>query len=116
MSRRAYTIQLSCAETGCREWTFSEASTRAEEREIRERYAKRPYRCYRHTRPNDVLSVDNDATTVTLTNVEGRSGRYWDGRNGLLSGPGFRAIAKDFPSGTRLIVTAQIVLPEGGAA
>lgn len=127
MASHTYTIQLNCAENGCGEWSFFGASTRAEEREIREQYAKHPYRCFRHRRPNEVLSAANVETTKTLVveerlyrNYRGEQkplGFFWtDGSqgsgNGVSFGPGFRAIAKDFPPGTTLIVTARIVLPE----
>jgi hypothetical protein len=127
MSRRVYTINLQCAEPGCREWSFAEAETIREEREIRARYAKNPYRCFRHTKTNEVLSADNPETTKTLvveekfyTDYRGNEkllGLYF-GHSGIEHGPGFRAIAKDFPPGTKLIVTARIEMPEteGGAA
>lgn len=55
----------------------------------------------------------------TTTNPEGRQllGYYWGpaggrtGTSGLVSGPGFRADAADFPPGTRLTVTARLELP-----
>jgi hypothetical protein len=113
MSRRVYTINLQCAEPGCRERSFTEADTLREEREVRARYAKNPYRCYRHDQPDEVLSLTNTETTATLTVEQKSSGRYW-GNCGIEHGPGFRAIAKDFPPGTKLIVTARIELPESG--
>lgn len=119
MSRRDYTIRLVCAHEGCRETTFTVADTRREEAEVRARYRANPYRCYRHSKPNEVLSAANSelSAVVTAQPREGLPGRmFWDGGSGLISGPGFRAIADDFPPGTRLIVTARIELPEGGAA
>lgn len=122
MSAR-YTINLSCAEPGCQEWSFTEADTRAEERETRQRYAKNPYRCFRHRKPNEVLSVDNPETTKTLVVEEKFTTDRWGtkqllglyfGHMGVESGPGFRAFAKDFPPGTKLIVTARIELPDVG--
>lgn len=105
-------------------------ATRKEQAEDYARYAKNPWRCYRHSKPDEVLAADNLARSTVL--VAGRvrqsptrrdpkpgyiDGLYWlEGEvrrgGGLVSGPGFRAIANDFPPGTRLIVTARIELPE----
>lgn len=118
---RRYTMTLRCAEPGCRETSFCETESRREEAEAYARYAKYPYRCYRHIRPDEVLSAENSSTEATLTASETKYGIYWGvtpdkASNGLVSGPGFRAIAKDFPPGTRLIVTARIELPSAAAS
>jgi hypothetical protein len=128
VTARVYTTRLYCAEPGCRETGFSESSTRREEAETLEWYRKHPYRCYRHSAPDEVLSVTNLETIAVLTAQEHRytdrrgqervsPGLYWGispekATNGSVSGPGFRAICNDFPAGTRLIVTARIELPD----
>lgn len=121
MGSRRYTTQLRCAEEGCVEGSFFESSSRRDQQESLAHYAKHPYRCYRHSAPNEVLSEANPATTKTLEVTEKfykgyyglqSLGVFWDGTNGLVSGPGFRAIAKDFPVGTRLVVTARIEIAE----
>jgi hypothetical protein len=85
--------------------------------------------------PRRRLSAGNPATTTmvltlfptyfidsmrrTRENSTGRKllGYYWGpanrrtGRDGQVSGPGFVADAKDFPPGTRLVVTARVELP-----
>ncbi|AYF29287.1 hypothetical protein CSH63_17810 [Micromonospora tulbaghiae] len=82
-----------------------------------------PWRCYRHTNEDEVLTPTNAERSTVLTAVkvsyDGRAlpGLFWqaDGGRptmGLLHGPGFKAIAGDLPEGTRLIVTARIELPE----
>lgn len=41
-------------------------------------------------------------------------GLFWQGaglRSGFTCGPGFKAFATDFPEGTKLVITAEIVLP-----
>lgn len=129
MSRREYTIRLICAHEGCRETSFTTASTRREEAEIRKRYREQQYRCVRHTNPEEVLSLDNLERTATIVaqkveykparvlpgagEVQYLDGLFWSGRSGLTHGPGFKAYASDFPEGTRLIITARIELPEG---
>lgn len=37
---------------------------------------------------------------------------FWNGSKGLVYGDGYKALADDFPPGTRLIVTARIELPQ----
>ena len=119
MARREYSIRYNCAETGCSERYRTVADTRALERDIRVRYAKHPWRCTRHTYPDEVLSASNTTRTTVLTAQ--RLERYpdlpdlfWGESSGFSFGPGFKAYAKDFPPGTKLIVTARIELPEDG--
>lgn len=57
MSRREYTIRLACTFEGCKERSFTTATTRREETEIRQQYQRSPYRCVRHTNPDEVLSA-----------------------------------------------------------
>lgn len=117
MSRRPYFIRLQCAESGCGETGFYEADTRAEEREIRVRLRDRPWRCVRHTRPGEVLSSSAPIKSHRLVVREERHGKFWreetaeKGGSGFAYGPGFKAFAKDFLPGTRLIVTARVELP-----
>jgi hypothetical protein len=132
MARREYTINLWCVEPGCKEHSFSVAETRAEEREIRQRYAKNPYRCTRHSNPDRVLGVDNPVRTTTLTVEEvyrtdyrGERkllGLYWrregetEAHSGYAYGEGFNAFAKDFPPGTKLTIRAELELPRENEA
>lgn len=39
-------------------------------------------------------------------------GKFWE-HQGLVTGPGFKAWADDFPEGTTLVVTVEAVLPSG---
>jgi len=124
MSRRR-TITRTCAVTGCREASFTEYTAR---RDIADLPAE--WKCYRHSKPNEVLSADNPEThTVLALHAHYTEGYYRDdpprlighfwgpedaekGSNFIVSGPGFRAIASDYPPGTRLIITARVELPE----
>ena len=120
------TLHQVCAAPGCREQSFAEYRNQQEARAIR----TREWRCFRHSKPNEVLSADNTETTTVLTLHPSYStsrysdepprliGYFWGpegtdkGHSGIETGPGFRAIAKDFPPGTRLVVTARIELPQ----
>ncbi len=119
-------IRIVCSEDDCHESDLYVYPNKTEAREARVQWATRPYKCVRHTTPNTVLSADNPTRTHVLTAFEGarESRRYehvWrvsaDARSGsgYERGPGFQAFAKDFPPGTRLIVTARIELLEDRA-
>jgi hypothetical protein len=131
MSRREYRVSFKCAEPGCRETQFYAVSTRRDEAELYASQKRNPYRCTRHANPEENLRPGNEQTryVVIATRVRSHlpygddpegpwlSGLYWapeGGRpgSGFTFGPGFNAHASDFPEGTRLIVTAQIELPE----
>ncbi|MFD4444864.1 hypothetical protein ACFWPK_34325 [Nocardia sp. NPDC058519] len=131
MSRREYVSRFPCAEPGCPEKSYTVAGTQRERADDYKAQRLRPWRCYRHTRPDEVLAADNLERTATMTagrsqyapnwrrpdEMEYLSGQYWLGDSetsvgsGILHGPGFKAIAGDFPIGTKLIVTARIELP-----
>jgi hypothetical protein len=74
-------------------------------------YSNGRWFCVRHSKPNEVLSLENRETCAELISEERPYGRYF-GNFGFVHGPGFKAFAKDFPAGTKIIVTARLVLPE----
>jgi len=110
------TATAQCTHEGCSEvgrWTFN---TR---KEASEHYPRRiNWKCGRHSNPDRNLSTERLEIVTVLTNqkvmyreTEKVLGMFWNGRAGLTHGDGYRAEAKDFPEGTRLIVTARIELP-----
>lgn len=117
MARRTISEVVRCAEDGCRETAYYEHANQREAREALQWRAKFPYRCSRHTRPDEVLAEDSPERVGVLTVHEESYGRFWLGEHdksgsGSAHGPGFKAFAKDFPPGTRLVVTARIEPPE----
>jgi len=121
VGRRAISEVVRCAEDGCRETAYYEHANQREAQESRQRRAKYPYRCSRHTRPDEVLTQDGTEREGVLTVYEESYGRFWRSEHdksgsGSARGPGFKAFAKDFPTGTRLVVTARIELPDDGTA
>ena len=111
-----YAVRAECGEPGCREVAHYEADTRKEQRQLYEKYGNKQWRCIRHSRPLENLSLENPKTVSESASTElfserGESlGLYWN-KFGFMSGPGFRAWAKDFPVGTTIRVTAEIILP-----
>jgi hypothetical protein len=120
MPRREYTSTFKCAEAGCRESAFYVSTTRREQAETYASQQKHPFRCVRHSRPDDVLSVERPERTVEY--IVSKRGELWkdklffhsdtDRWHGMLLDHGIRAFAKDFPEGTRLTVTARIEVPD----
>jgi hypothetical protein len=60
----------------------------------------------------DMLSITDRIKVKTFVSKLRKSGIYWDEFHGLISGYGFKAFADDFPEGTQLKITAEIILPE----
>jgi hypothetical protein len=118
-TRRGYTVRCVCSHPGCNETSFYHYDT---QREVREGTAAKQARagtwlCVRHTEPDEVLSAANPTTSQVLVSVELEHGRFWrkEGQervvSGFVFGNGYKAYAKDFPPGTRLIVTATLEFP-----
>ena len=115
MSRREWTFTGVCGHEGCTERFTYRYPTRRDlvsSYEVKN-YSDGRWRCIRHARPDEVLSATNLATTHELVNEQKSYGRFF-GNFGSVSGPGFKAFANDFPAGTKIIVTTQVVLPEVG--
>ncbi len=125
MSRRGpYISTFVCNHEGCNDRVHFSYRTLAEQREGYAWRAKSPHFCPRHRHPEQVLTPTNLERQQVCVAKFG-DGPYiadklfWtgDGADGTLTsgftfGPGFKAYAKDFPPGTRLVITARIELPE----
>ncbi len=111
------TARAICTHPGCTEtafWTFDTAKQAAAHYKTRENW-----KCGRHSNPERNLSLDRLEIVTVLTNekvmyrdTDTVLGLFWNGFSGLTHGDGYRAEAKDFPEGTKLIVTARIELPK----
>lgn len=110
-----YITRVQCGHPGCTERMFFTSSTRKEQRETADRYPPGKWFCSRHTRPDEVLSEENRRQTCFQHVVTQNGTKYWARAtigSGFTYGPGFKAFAEDFPEGTRLLITAEIILPE----
>lgn len=112
MSKRDWPLMFLCGHAGCTERAIYRYSTRRDcvESFEQKHYSGGRWRCTRHSRPNEVLSATNPQTTVELVVEQRESGLYFGGM-GFISGPGFKAFAKDFTPGAKVIVSATLVLP-----
>lgn len=118
--RRSVTITHHCAFPGCDQTARFHYSSNAEYIASHEfkRYEKRrePYFCAKHS-SRIVLSP-----TVLKSEWLSEPSRPLDGHpedsyrsfgsQGIMFGPGFAAEGRDFPIGTRIKVTAEVILPE----
>jgi len=117
MSRRPYMSRFECGHPGCGQFQSYESHTRADQANLYRKYGNGQWKCVRHSRPDEVLSLDNlkrvdDTVSVRRFSDSGHDIGLYFGHFGLVTGPGFKAFAKDFPEGAVLRVTAEIILPE----
>jgi len=116
---REYAVRLECGHPGCAEFGHYVASTRKEQYALYSKYHPRKWRCVRHTQPDEVLALSNLRRVEEVTALRSDDRLYW-GKDkpfwGFLSGPGFKAYSYDFPEGTILRVTAEIILPDESAS
>lgn len=110
-----YSVRATCGHEGCKEIAFYEADTRADQDKLYAKYGGGKWRCLRHTGMDEVLSPDNLSRSKEMVSHQDTHGRYF-GYSGFIAGPGFKLWAKDFPAGTRLRVTAEVILPEPATA
>ena len=113
MARREWPLHFMCGHDGCKESANYRYQTRRDMMESFElkHYSHGRWRCVRHSRPDEVLSASNPETRIEMVVEAKDHGRYF-GSQGFVFGPGFKAFAKDFPPGARLIVSARLVIPE----
>ena len=102
---------IPCATQPCSERARFEYTSNTEyARLYREHEGK--WKCMKHARPEEWLSAENPVRETILTVEQKSYGRFWkELHNGYARGPGFSILADDVPEGTKLVVTARLVLP-----
>lgn len=109
MARRTIRCHTHCHHEGCKETAFWDCESRADYLRIEAKYA-RNWKCTRHSTPEQVLSIDQPKIVYEIASTRRETGLYW-GSHGFVYGDGYKAFCGDFPEGTILRVTAEIVLP-----
>ena len=109
-------LYFRCDHEGCNEQTAYEVNSKKEAKELRKRYENNPYMCVRHSYPDEILSRERPVITTVKTCSKSKDypnlkGLYWDSGSSFAYGDGFRVFADDFPVGTQLVVTAELVFP-----
>lgn len=110
MGRRSYRCNAYCHHPGCDVTTFWICDSNEEYLRI-ERNNARNWMCLRHQHPETVLSVERPLIVHEVASVRQSHGVYW-GNSGFVHGDGYKAWCGDFPEGTILRVTAEIILPQ----
>lgn len=110
-------VRVYCGHEGCHETTFYSYDNKKEADRIYQKYGNGKWRCTRHSNPEEVLSLTNLKVQKIL--VAKHSEKYpelktlfWNHGSGFTYGDDYKAYADDFPEGTKLIITAEIILPK----
>ena len=115
MGRRRYTRRMQCEDPGCSEIRLAEFSTRREERDDYQQC--KTWLCIRHRAPHKVLCLTNRKRVTEIEALPSKSypnldGLFWRGdcmSSRFVSGVGWQAHANDFPKGTRIHVTVEVL-------
>ena len=122
-SRYAGTVRVICPADDCTESTFYNVSTLADRKRIAANQKRSPWKCKRHRNPDELLTPTNTERTHILYAARSKrfpdlTGLFWreesadDAGSGYMFGPGFSAIADDFPEGARIVITARVEMPD----
>jgi hypothetical protein len=120
--RGDYRQTIKCAEQPCPEKVTYHHQTRADEAASLKSQQESPWKCTRHSRPDEVLGRGRETLAGVMTVTFRPEARSWEPSliwtgpgfpfvSDEISGPGFRAFAGDWPEGTRLEITARILPP-----
>lgn len=116
MGRSRWTLRYECNHQGCTEMAHHDFRSRAELMMQLKWVPRDKWFCVRHTNNSEVLSPTNRVRTVEWTALDGAASKlYWGidrPVSGFMHGPGFKAFADDFPPGTKVRVTAELILPD----
>ena len=121
MARRQSILTLRCAHEGCAEearYSFASQREHRDSWEYKTYVVKGiPYHCVKHGPDKIILSLDtlkSEWVSPPTRPLEAHPHLDWRGfgSRGVIIGDGFYAAGKEFPVGTRLKVTAEIILPE----
>lgn len=114
MGKRDYILTIKCTEPNCTECVHYNYPNKKEYSEDYIRHKN--YKCLRHSNDKEVLSLKNTLVSTELisTKSETNNNLFWanEGKlgSGFTHGTGFRCWAEDFPEGTILKITAEIIL------
>ena len=108
-------VRFKCGHEGCTEIVRYDADNLRHAADLANRYGNGKWRCVRHSQPDEVLSNQVRVISSEMKVIKEDHGLYWGKDTSFSSfahGPGFKAFAEDFPPGTVLRVTAEIIIPE----
>lgn len=115
MARREYLYSTKCRHTGCKEYERYMFNTLREYDKYAVKRTHNPYFCARHSKPEEVLSLEQPVRTVTYTVQPDKFGQHWfygHGAEVTRLGGGFdryQVYAADFEPGTQVWVTVEVI-------
>lgn len=114
--KREWRLNVPCTEPGCTEVARYAYETRRDFEGSFERRNAPTYKCVLHSNAARVLSMSKLRTEwISQPSRQETYGRFW-GNAGLLIDTAYYARAEDFPVGTRIRVTAEVLPPESEEA
>jgi hypothetical protein len=114
--KREYYFYRKCTDNNCKEQQRFSYSTRAEEKQGIER--NKTWTCIRHQNPEQLITPNNTKTSVLIKCIKKNDHNYWQNEkhfgtdncsSGFQHGNGYKVFAKDFPVGTVIRVTAEVI-------
>lgn len=110
--KREWPLNVPCTEPGCAEVAHYRYDTKRDLVQSFELKHRATYKCVRHSKGAGVLTSQNlRAEWISAPSDERPYGRFW-GSHGVLIGHGYYASAKNFPPGTRVKITAEVLPPD----
>lgn len=114
MKRQPIKRRVQCSAQGCPDFTLYSYSSRREYTEACEK--NRPWACCLHNHPKRVLSPSclkvEWVSPPSARSEEDPTKELYFGSSGVLIDRAYYAEASHFPPGTRIKVTAEVLLPE----
>lgn len=112
MSRRVRRLDVPCIVPGCKEIAHYEFSSLRNLQNSYEQKHRLSYKCCRHSHGDNVLTPENLKTEWTSLPIKEENYGKFFGGSGVIIGQGYYVAATDFPAGTRVKLTCEILLPE----
>lgn len=110
-------IRIHCGQQNCHAITIYEVDNLKEQSRILREEGHGKWKCIKHSDLEELLNLNRLQTTKIFKAIQSPrhpdlTQLFWNGSFGLQFGPGFKAFANDFPPGTILKITAEIILPK----
>lgn len=110
--KRSWYLTANCTYPGCTEFSRYQYDTKKEMLNSFTHKHLKTYTCLRHSKLHHVLTLDQlKVEWVSESSTEKYNRKYF-GNSGLITSTGYYADANDFPIGTKIKITCEVILPE----
>lgn len=114
MPRREYPLNVNCTEPGCDYVARYRYNSRRDLLDSWELEHAKKYKCVRHSKGSGALSPTNRIaewlSKPSLASVTGSPKKFF-GNSGVIVGDGYYVAADDFPEGTVVKITCEVIIP-----